>query len=201
MSAPPTAPGVPPLLRQTPLRVWHLAPLNPVPGPGPRVLIGGVGYWWQRDGSFGLEAVDVLARLDWPPNVRVEKLDYGAIYLSQDLRAVDPPYDRVVLIAGVERGRPMGSLHVHRWLPTPMDADQLQLLMYGAGSGLVDLDHLLPLAHHLGALPEDVVVVEFEMVDSAGGEGLSSAAQERMDEVVEIVRHQALAPAASSVCC
>jgi hydrogenase maturation protease len=185
---------MPPLLRQTPLAVWHLAPLEEVPDARPRVLIGGVGYWWQRDGSFGLEAVDALLTLEWPPGVRVEKLDYGAIYLAQDLLAVDPPYDRMVLIAGTERGRAKGSLHLSRWSPTPMEPEKLQLLMYGAGSGLVDLDHLLPVAHHFGALPEEVVMIELEMVDSEGGEGLSPAAAERLEEVVELARREALAP-------
>lgn len=194
----PTAPGVPPLLRQTPLRVWHLAPLDDVPGAaGPRVLIGGVGYWWQRDGSFGLLAIDALARLEWPPNVRLEKLDYGAIYLSQDLLDVDPPYDRLVLIAGVEAGREKGSLHLRRWTPTPVEPDKLQLLMYGAGSGLVDLEHLLPVAHHFGALPDEVIVIELEMVDPAGGEGLSPEAEARLPELAEVVRAAALASAAA----
>lgn len=194
MSAPPAAPGVPPLLRESAPRVWHLAPL--VRGPeeaGPRVLIGGVGYWWQRDASFGLVTVDALAGQDWPTGVRVTKLDYGAIYVSQDLLAVDPPYDRLVLIAGMERGREPGGLYVSRWTGADADPAEIQARIFEAGAGVVDLDHLLVIARHFGALPEDVVLIELEPADTGGGIELSPEAAERLDEAVELVRREALA--------
>ncbi len=186
-------PSVPLRLRETAPRVWHLAPLEEAPAEaGPRVLIGGVGYWWQRDGSFGLAAADALAAVDWPPGVRVEKLDYGAIYVSQDLLDVDPPYDRLVLIAGVERGRVPGEIYASRWMGMEVDPAELQARIYEAGAGVIDLDHLLLIARHFGALPEEVILIEFEPVDSTGGEELSPQAAARLPEVVELVRHAVL---------
>jgi hydrogenase maturation protease len=199
VSGPPTAPGVPPLLRENGPRVWHLAPLAEGQGEtGPRVLIGGVGYWWQRDVSFGLAAADALAEQEWPPGVRVEKLDYGAIYVAQDLLAVYPPYDRLVLIAGVERGREPGTLYVSRWAAPEMDPEELQVRIFESGAGVVDLDHLLFIARHFGALPEEVVLIELEPVDSDGGIELSPEAAERLPELVDRVRREALAPLAGA---
>lgn len=199
MSVPPAAPGVPPLLRQAAPRVWHLAPLGEAPaGGGPRVLVGGVGYWWQRDASVGLAAVDALMEHEWPAGVRVEKLDYGALYVAQDLLAVDPPYDRLVLVAGVERGREPGTLHVSRWSAADAPPEEVQARIFEAGAGVVDLDHLLVICWHFGALPEEVVVVELEPVDAEGGEGLSPRTAERLPEVVERVRRAALAPPAGA---
>jgi hydrogenase maturation protease len=199
VSGPHAAPGVPPLLRENGPRVWHLAPLAEAHGEeGPRVLIGGVGYWWQRDASFGLAAVEALAGRNWPTGVRVEKLDYGAIYVAQDLLAVDPPYERVVLVAGVERGREPGELYVSRWAGAELSPEELQVRIFEAGAGVIDLDHLLLIARHFGALPEDVVLIELEPVDSEGGIELSPAAAARLEEVCDRVRREALASPAGA---
>lgn len=195
MSAPPALPGVPPLLREPAPRVWHLGPLEAAPdAAGPRVLIGGVGYWWQRDASFGLAAVDALREQEWPAGVRVAKLDYGAIYVAQDLLAVDPPYERLVLIAGMERGREPGELYMSRWVATDAGPEQVQARIWEAGGGVVDLDHLLIIARHFVALPEEVVLIELEPIDTDGGPELSAPAAERVTEAVELARREALAP-------
>jgi hydrogenase maturation protease len=176
-------------------RVWHLGPVGDTPGEGSlRVLVGGVGYWWQRDASFGLTVADALSVLEWPPGVRVEKLDYGAIYVALDLLQVDPPYDRLILIAGIERGREPGRLHRYRWDGALPDSEEIQRRIYEAGAGVVDLDHLLVIAQHFGALPEEVVVVELEPVDTSGGIEMSPEATERLIEAVEVARREALAP-------
>lgn len=195
MSTPPALPGVPSLLREPAPRVWHLAPLESVPeAGGPRVLIGGVGYWWQRDASFGLAAVDALLKHPWPAEVRVTKLDYGAIYVSQDLLAVEPAYERVVLIAGTERGREPGALFLSRWDPPHVKPEEVQARIWEAGGGVVDLDHLLIIARHFGALPDDVVLIELEPVEAGGGLELSPTAAGRLDEVLDLARREALAP-------
>ncbi|CAN5649295.1 hypothetical protein BH23GEM3_BH23GEM3_11470 [soil metagenome] len=200
MSAPPAAPGVPPLLREPAPRVWHLGPLEDDPvAAGPRVMVAGVGYWWQRDASFGLAAVDALTEHTWPPGVRVTKLDYGAIYVSQDLLAVNPPYNRLVLIAGMERGREPGEVYVSRWTGADADPEEVQARIFEAGAGVVDLDHLLVIARHFDALPEEVVLIEMEPVETGGGLELSPAAVGRLDEVVELARREALAPFPASL--
>jgi hydrogenase maturation protease len=175
-------------------RVWHLGPMEEASdGSGSRVLIGGVGNWWQRDVSFALEVVDVLAGLEWPPGVRVAKLDYGAIYVAQDLLQVDPAYDRVVLLGAVERGRSPGCLYRYRWDGALPDAEEIQGRVYEAGAGVVDMDHLLIIAQQFGALPEDVVVIELEPVDPTGGTEMSPEATRRVPEAVETVRREVLA--------
>jgi hydrogenase maturation protease len=155
-----------------------------------RVLIGGVGYRWMRDASFGLVISDALARLDWPPGTEVADLGYGAIYAAQDIAAARP--DRLILIAGVERGRTPGQLYRRepdRTLPAP---EEIQARVREAGAGVIDLDHLLVIAGHFGALPPEVVVLELEPADAAGGDGLSDAATARLPEAIELVRREAL---------
>jgi hydrogenase maturation protease len=162
-----------------------------------RVLIGGVGYRWQRDASFGVVASDALAAEEWPPEVEVMDLGYGAIYVAQDLLHAEPPYDRLVLLAGVERGREPGGLCRSRWEGVMPDAEELQELIREAGAGIVDLDHLLYIAMHFRALPREVVLIEFEPVDSSIGEELSPLGERRLRQALAWARREVSAPIVS----
>ena len=101
------------------------------------MLIGGVGYRWQRDASFGLVVSDALAQLEWPPGVEVQDLGYGALYVTQDL--ADGHYDRVVLIAATVRGRRPGQLYRAAWGGALPDAAEIQARVFEAGAGVIDL--------------------------------------------------------------
>lgn len=157
-----------------------------------RVLIGGVGYRWMRDGSFGVVAADALARLDWPAHVEVSDLGYGAILVAQDLMYAEPRYSRLIVVAAVERGRPAGTLHRYRWRGGTPDAEEIQARIAEAGGGVLDVDHLLIIATYFGVLPEDVVVIEFEPVDTSGGEEMSSEATRCLESLPDVVRGEAL---------
>ena len=163
-------------------------------GKGRRILIGGVGYRWQGDLSLGLVAADELARLQWPPGVEIADLGYGAIYVAQDLADAQPPYERVILLAGVARGREPGRIYCYRWGGVLPDADEIQARVREAGAGVIDLDHLLIIAQHFGALPQDVVVVEVEPLAVSIGDNLSPAAADLLPKVIALVRREALAP-------
>ncbi len=162
---------------------------------GGRVLIGGVGYHWFGDASFGIVAAAELARLDWPPGVDVVELDYGAFYVGMDLGDADPPYERAILLSAAERGREPGRLYRTRWEGALPDAEEIHERMLEAGGGVVDLDHLLVIAGHLGGLPEDVITIEIEPTDMTGGDALSPGARELLDEAVALVRDEVLAAA------
>src|SRR5438477_6573984 len=106
-----------------------------------QALIGGVGYRWSRDASFGLVVADELAKESWPETVRVTDLSYGALYVALDLLDWHPPLDRLVLIAGVPRGREGGGLYVRRWQPpaVPPDDLEVQARICEAGGGVIDV--------------------------------------------------------------
>jgi len=162
----------------------------------PRVLIGGVGYRWDGDRSFGLHVTDALAREPWPANVRVEDLGYGALYVALDLADARPPYDRLVLVAGVTRGAPRvpGDLYVERTIPPAVDDEELQARIREAGAGVLDLDTLLIVARHFGALPPDVVRIELEAANASNGDELSLTAAATFPHALALVRREAMAP-------
>jgi hydrogenase maturation protease len=162
--------------------------------PG-RVLVGGVGYRWFGDGSFALLVSDALAGLDLPSRVDVLDLGYGALHVAMDLADVDPPYERVVLVAVTERGRAPGQLYRFSCESGVPDPQEVQDRLYEAGAGVIDLDHLLVIGRHFGALPDDVVAIELEPHPGTTGDQLSVAAQALLPDAVDLVRREALAPA------
>jgi hydrogenase maturation protease len=153
-----------------------------------RTLIGGVGYRWQRDASFGVVASDAMAALEWPGGVTVADLGYGAIYVAQDLADAQPPYDRLVLVAGVERGRDPGRLYHHEYWPQLASDDEVLARLREAGAGVIDVDHLLVIAHQMRALPADVLVVELEPADASPGIELSDAASRALPQAIDLIR-------------
>ena len=153
-----------------------------------RVLIGGVGHRWQRDASFGLVISDRLARMDWPDGVEVADLGYGALYAAQDIGDAEPPYERLVLLAAMPRGRNPGQIYRYRYTCERRSSDEIQARVREAGAGVVDLDHLLVIAGHLQVLPPEVVVIEFEPVDVTPGIDLSAEGAACVDEAVRLAR-------------
>ncbi len=160
-----------------------------------RVLIGGVGYRWFGDGSFGLIASDELARLDWPPGIEVEDLGYGALHVALDLAGADPPYERLILIAVTQRGRERGRLYRFRCDATMPHPEEVQARMYEASAGVIDLDHLVVIGRHFDALPADVVTIELEPHSHTTGDDLTAQARALIPDAVELVRREVLATA------
>lgn len=160
--------------------------------PRGRVLVGGVGYRWLRDGSFGLAVSDALAREAWPAEVTVSDLGYGALYVTLDIGDAQPAYKRVVLVAGVVRDREPGRLYCRRWTPQPLDDQSVQTCVYEAGAGVIDIDLLLVIAQYFRALPPEVLLVELEPVEYTGGDQLSAVATHQLPAALALVRACAL---------
>lgn len=159
-----------------------------------RVLIGGVGYRWQRDASLGLVATDLLAASALPAGVEAADLGYGALLVAQDLAAAEPPYSALVLIAAPARGRPPGTIDRRRWDGQLPPGPELQELVREAGAGVVHVDHLLAIAGWSRALPPEVHVIEVEPYEQGPGDGLSEPG-ERLLHLVLAAAREAAAPA------
>ena len=149
------------------------------------MLVGGVGYRFLRDGSIGPYVADALAERAGD-GVEVEDLSYHPVGLSQNL-AEREPYDRLVLVGAVQRGREPGSVHAYRWDGALPDSREIQARVNEAVTGVISLDNLLTVCGALGGLPDDVSVVEVEPADEGWGEGFSPEVDARLDEVVEAV--------------
>lgn len=154
-----------------------------------RVLVGGVGYTNLRDLSFGPLLVDRLRLTSWPDGVDIEDLSAGAIHEVHVLQS-RRPYDAAILISGVRRGGPAGTVRAYRWDHAVRTTDQIQERVSEALVGIIGLDTLLTVLDHFGALPADTRIVEVEPRDEDWGPDLSVPVDSVMGEVERLVRDQ-----------
>lgn len=162
------------------------------------ILVGGVGYTFLGDMSFGALLVERLRALEWPPDVAIEDVSYNPITVMEWLRDDPDRFDRAVLFGAIERGREPGTLVHYQWTASSLPRDTVQDRVVEAVTGSISLDNLLVIGSHFGLLPIDTTVFEFEPVNSSWGEGLSPRGEERASEVIAYLRGLLHAPAALS---
>ena len=152
-----------------------------------RVLVGGVGYTNLRDLSVGPLLVERLRRSAWPDGVDIEDLSAGAIHVLHALQA-GPAHDAAILVAGVRRGGPPGTIRLQRWAHPRQTGEVVQERVAEALVGLIDLDTLVTVLDHFEALPRDTWIIEIEPRDEDWGESLSPPVGAILDEVERLVR-------------
>ncbi|MDQ6891486.1 MAG: hydrogenase maturation protease [Acidobacteriota bacterium] len=153
----------------------------------PRILVGGVGYRLLRDLSFGPLLIERLAAETWPEGVELEDLSYGPVGVMHNFDA-RPPYDRIVLVGAVKRGRPAGDVFRYAWRRQLPDPDEIQARVAEAVTGVISLDNLLIITTYFDKLPRDVVVIEVEALDEDWGEELSAEMEAAVPRVTEEIR-------------
>ena len=151
------------------------------------MLVGGVGYRLLRDLSIGPLLIDRLQKESWPDGVEIEDLSYGPVGVMHNLDA-RPPYDRIVLVAGVLRGGAPGHVRRYVWGRQLPDEEEIQARVAEAVTGVISLDNLLIVATYFGKLPNDVVVIEVEAADEEWGEDFSPAVESAIPHVVDEIR-------------
>jgi hydrogenase maturation protease len=106
--------------------------------------------------------------------------------LSQNLQDRDP-YDRVVLVGSIARGREPGTVEAYRWDGELPAREAIQERVSEAVTGVISLENTLIVCGALGGLPDDVRVVEVEPEDQGWGDGFSPTIESTLPEVVEAV--------------
>ncbi|CAN5678501.1 hypothetical protein BH24ACI3_BH24ACI3_05590 [soil metagenome] len=154
-----------------------------------RVLIAGVGHPNLKDLSFGQIFLAHLKQQEWPDNVDLENLSFGAIAVLQWFQDNPGKYDRVVFVSAAEReGRDPGVLNVYQWNFAPLDETVVQECVAESVTGIISLDNLMMILQYFKALPTDVMVLDLERVDSEIGFDCSPEVKARFEEFEEIVR-------------
>lgn len=150
-----------------------------------RVLVCGVGYRFLRDNALGLWVTDTLAP-QASNGVEFEDLGYHPVGFVQNLEE-RPPYDRIVFVAGIDRGREPTTITTYKWDHALPPVKDIQDRVSDSVGGSISLDNLLIVSEAFKALPEDVWVVEVEPVDETWGEGFSPEIEAKLPEIVETV--------------
>lgn len=152
------------------------------------VLIAGVGYPYLRDLSVGPMLVPELQRLSWSTGIEVDDWSFNPIAIVQRMEERPSFYDRIVLVAGVERGREPGHICCYRWQGELPDAEEIQDRIGESVMGVISLDNLLVVCQHFGVFPPDVIVIEIEPEDTGWGPGFTPCVEAALSEVVKSVR-------------
>jgi len=150
-----------------------------------RVLVGGVGYRFLRDGGLGPYLSDILAERA-ANGIEVEDLGYHPVGFHQNLEE-RPDYDRIILVAAIGRGREPGTIKAYRWDHVLPPVEEIQDRVSEAVTGTISLDNLLVVTEALGGFPEDVWVVEVEPADETWGDGFSDIIEAKLPEIEEAV--------------
>lgn len=148
-------------------------------------LVGGIGYAWQGDLAFGVAVVAALQRYTWPADVEIADLSHNPIAVFQHLRT--HPYERLVLVGAVRRGRAPGTLSVYRPTAPLPGPDEIQARIVESGSGIISLDNVVIISRFYGALPADTQIIEVEPVDDRWGADLSPPVRAALDQVLALV--------------
>ncbi len=150
-----------------------------------RVLVCGVGYRFLRDNALGIHITDTLAP-QASNGVEFEDLGYHPVGFTQNLDERDP-YERIVFVGAVNRGREPGTITVYRYDHVLPPAKEIQERVGDSVTGSISLDNLIVVSEAFKALPEDVWVVEVEPGDETWGEGFSDAVEAKLPEITEAV--------------
>jgi len=136
-----------------------------------RIALGLVGYYqFIRGYPLGPELRERLDLMSWPGHqVDIKEMNWGPVAIVQDFQASDICYDRVVLIAAVQRGGPTGAVRCRQWVGGELDVMAIQNRIFEAVTGIISVDNLLVIGEHFGIWPEQLIVIEVELPNEAIG--------------------------------
>ncbi len=150
-----------------------------------RVLVCGVGYRYLRDNAVGVHITDTLAP-QASNGIEFEDLGYHPVGFTQNLND-RPPYDRIVFVGAVERGRAPATVKAYQYDHVLPDITEVQERVGDSVTGSISLDNLIIVAEAFKSLPEDVWIVEIEPADETWGDGFSPEIEAKLPEIMETV--------------
>jgi hydrogenase maturation protease len=178
-----------PAVQQGPARLPTVSMGGSAPQP-PRVLVAAVGYRNLRDLSAGPLLLEQLRAMQWPPNVDVEDLSFGAIHVLHWLQECDHPFGAAVFVAGIRRGRPPGTVTRVEWRSPTISAEAVQERIAEAVTGVISLDTLLIVLGYFEALPQHVTLIEIEPRDEDWGPELSPPVRAALGKTSQLIQEE-----------
>lgn len=136
-----------------------------------RIALGLVGYYqFIRGYPLGPELKERLERQSWPDHqVDIKEMNWGPVAIVQEFQASSTIYDRVVLIAAVERGGKTGTVTCRRWTGGKLDVMAVQNRIFEAVTGIISVDNLLVIGEHFRIWPTELIVIEAELPNDSIG--------------------------------
>lgn len=156
------------------------------------VFIGTVGYHNLGNHSIGPALLPRLHTLAWPEGVEVDELNWGPIAVVQKFQSLPVPYDRVILLAALERPeRRIGDITVFSWRGKLPDEELIQRCVGDAVTGVISVENLLVIGEYFRIWPAEMIVVDVEPGPEQAGEELTAELKQAIPALLQTLQQLA----------
>ncbi len=150
-----------------------------------KTFIGTVGYNNLRNHSIGPALLPQLQKMQWAEGVELDELNWGPIAIVQKFQSLTIPYDRVILIAAIERpGRNIGDITIYKWMGKLPDEEMIQRCVGDAVTGVISVENLLIIGEYFQIWPGEIFVVDVEPGPEQAGEGFTEEMQQAVPDLM-----------------
>lgn len=150
-----------------------------------KTFIGTVGYHNLRNHSIGPAILPHLQKMQWPPSVETDELNWGPIAIVQKFQSLPIAYDRVILIAAIERpGRKVGDITVFKWMGKLPDVEMIQRCVGDAVTGVISVENLLIIGEYFKVWTGQTFLVDMEPGPEEAGESFTAEMQQAIPELL-----------------
>ena len=159
-----------------------------------KTFIGTVGYHNLRNHSIGPKLLPQLQKMKWAEGVEVDELNWGPIAVVQKFQSLPTSYDRVVLIAAIERpDRKVGDMTVYKWMGKLPDEELIQRCVGDAVTGVISVENLLIIGEHFKIWTGETFVVDIEPGPEEAGEDFTVDMQQAIPDLILTLQHLSVA--------
>ena len=159
-------------------------------GVGGKILVGTVGYHNLGNHSLGPALLPMLQSLSWPEGVEVEEMNWGPIAIVQKFQSLQTAYDRVILLAAIERQeRNIGDIDVFRWMGRLPDGEMIQACVGDAVTGVISVENLLIIGEHFKIWPAETFIVDVEPGPETAGIEFTAEVQKVIPDFISTIRN------------
>lgn len=158
---------------------------TPISGIAGKVFIGTVGYHNLANHSIGPALLPQLQEMTWAPGVDIDELNWGPIAIVQKFQALPIAYDRVILLAAIERsGRNIGDKTVYKWMGGLPDEELIQRCVGDAVTGVISVENLLIIGEYFKIWNGETFVVDVEPGPEEAGEHFTEKMQQAIPDLI-----------------
>ena len=150
-----------------------------------KTFIGTVGYHNLSNHSIGPALLPQLQKMKWAEGVEIDELNWGPIAIVQKFQSLPNPYDRIVLIAAIERpGRKIGEITVFKWEGKLPDEELIQRCVGDAVTGVISVENLLIIGEYFKIWAGETFVVDVEPGPEEAGEDFTEEMQQAIPDLI-----------------
>ncbi len=150
-----------------------------------KTFIGTVGYHNLRNHSIGPALLPKLQEMKWVEGVELDELNWGPIAIVQKFQSLPIPFDRVILIAAIERPeRKIGDITVYKWMGKLPDEELIQRCVGDAVTGVISVENLLIIGEYFKIWTGETFVVDVEPGPEEAGEDFTEEMQQAIPDLI-----------------